>query len=183
MIEFNQLVLDLQLQELPLIGRMFTWSNKRPQPSFSKLDKAFLSDHWADLSSHTPYLLDLPTTTSDHAPLGLHFKRIDNLTNRTFQFERYQAGDLLVSIPTFQTTVLQFADDTAIFTPAHVQNIKIIHSILNVFGETSGLKINLTKSGYIPIAIPADLKPIIDSAMQCPRLNLPTQYLGLPLSI
>jgi hypothetical protein len=86
-------------------------------------------------------------------------------SHRYYPNDLHQAGDLLVSIPTFQMTVLQFADDTAIFTPAHVQNIKIIHSILNVFGETSGLKINLTKSGYIPIAILADLKPIIDSAM------------------
>jgi hypothetical protein len=77
---------------------------------------------------------------------------------------------------------MQFADDIAIFTPAHVTNITIIHYILNVFGEISGLKINLAKSGYVPISIPPDLSPIIVAAMQCLRLNLLTQYLTLPLS-
>jgi hypothetical protein len=70
---------------------------------------------------------------------------------------------------------MQFANDTTIFTPAHVTNIKIIHNILHVFGEISGLKINLAKSRYIPISIPPDLNPIIIAATtQCPRLNLPT---------
>jgi endonuclease/exonuclease/phosphatase family metal-dependent hydrolase len=73
-IDFNLLITDLQLQDLPLNGRIYTWSNKRPQPS-SKLDRIFLSQHWDNLASHNPYLFDLPTTTSDHAPLGLKLKK------------------------------------------------------------------------------------------------------------
>jgi hypothetical protein len=79
--------------------------------------------------------------------------------------------------------MLQFADDTAIITPVHVTNIKIIHALLHTFGEILGLKTNLIKSGYIPIAIPQDISVIIESLMQCPQLSLPTTYLGLPLII
>jgi hypothetical protein len=95
----------------------------------------------------------------------------------------HKARRLLIVLPSFQTTVLQFADDTVIFTPVHAQNIKIIHEILSTFGETSGLKVNLAKSGYVQISISQDITPIIDSIMRCPHLNLPTVYLGLPLTI
>jgi Reverse transcriptase (RNA-dependent DNA polymerase) len=269
MLDLNLLISNLQLQELPLTSRTYTWSNKMPQPSFSKLDRILLSEHWADLSSHIPYLSDLPTTTSDHTPLTLNFKRTDNLTSRSFRFERYwllseeardivglsaisiegtripesmdilgqkhtdfnfilistshvkvngikggnfyhrcglrqgdplslllfilatdtiqtiihRLSELLVSLPTLQTTVLQFADDTTIFTLAHVNNLKIIHYILHIFEEISGLHINFSKSGYYSIAIPNDLLPIIDLTMQCKRFDLRTEYLGLPLSI
>jgi hypothetical protein len=89
MVDFNQLITDLQLQDLPLNGRAYTWSNKRPQPSFSKLDWVLLPQHWANLSNHKPYLSDLPTTTSDHAPLSLRFKRIDCITTRAFRFGKH----------------------------------------------------------------------------------------------
>jgi exonuclease III len=38
MIEFNDMIDDLDLNEIQLFDRSFTWSNKRPNPSFSKLD-------------------------------------------------------------------------------------------------------------------------------------------------
>jgi Reverse transcriptase (RNA-dependent DNA polymerase) len=104
------------------------------------------------------------------------------LTTDTIQSILHQANDLLIAIPSFQTTILQFADDTTI-TPTHIENIKVIHAILQDFGEISGLKINLTKSGYIPISIPTDMLPVIQSTIQRPRINLLTTYLGLSLSI
>jgi hypothetical protein len=89
MIDFNQLISDLQLQEFPLISRNYTWSNKMQQPSFFKLDMVLLSAHWAALTSHTSFLLDLPATTFDFVPLSLRFKRIDNSLSRSYHFERY----------------------------------------------------------------------------------------------
>jgi hypothetical protein len=90
MIDFNKLIFDLQIQKLLLIGRTYIWSNKRPKPSFTKLDRVFLSSHWATLSSHAPYLSDPPTTSSNHAPLSLRFKLVDNLWSRSFQFEKHR---------------------------------------------------------------------------------------------
>jgi hypothetical protein len=91
--------------------------------------------------------------------------------------------DQFISLPTLKTTVLQFADDTAIITPAHARNIKLIHTMLNTFGEIFGMQTNISKSGHIPIAIPQDIYAILEPIIQCPRLNLPTTYLGLSLSI
>jgi hypothetical protein len=86
---FNQTISDLQLQELPLIGCNYTWSNKRPQPSFSKLDRIFLSNHWTTLTTHLQYLSEIQTTTSDHTLLSLMIKRINNLISRSFHFEKH----------------------------------------------------------------------------------------------
>jgi len=33
---------------LPMCGRQFTWSNKRSDPSFAKLDRFFISTEWED---------------------------------------------------------------------------------------------------------------------------------------
>jgi hypothetical protein len=38
MIEFNDMIDDLDLNEIQLFDRSFTWSNKHPNSSFSKLD-------------------------------------------------------------------------------------------------------------------------------------------------
>jgi hypothetical protein len=89
MLPFNDLINDLDLHEIQLFGRQFSWSNKRPIPSLSKLDRTFLSNHWAALNTHIPFLSDLPTPTSDHVPLTLRFKDITNQRHRTFFFERH----------------------------------------------------------------------------------------------
>jgi hypothetical protein len=87
--DFNDMIIDLELHEIQLRGCSFTWTNKRPNPSFSKLDRVLLSNHWDSLTSHIPYLTDLPAPTSDHAPLILRFKIIDNHTYRSFSFQRH----------------------------------------------------------------------------------------------
>jgi hypothetical protein len=89
MIEFNDMIHDLDLQELQLNGRLYTWSNKRPTSSFSKLDRMLVTNHWCTMPHHIPCLTDLPTTTSDHAPLILTFKKNDTNTYRFFHFERH----------------------------------------------------------------------------------------------
>lgn len=88
MMEFNNFIADANLIEAPLRGRTYTWSSKRPVPTFSKLDRAFISYHWN--SSGASYdLKDLPTTASDHAPLLLTIKPHSNPIKRRFRFETF----------------------------------------------------------------------------------------------
>jgi hypothetical protein len=89
----------------------------------------------------------------------------------------------LISLPNFQTTTLQFADDTVIITPAHAKNLKLIKVSPQNFGQVSDLKTNLSKSIFLPIAILKNFIPAIQAIIQCPRINLPITYLGLPLTI
>jgi hypothetical protein len=43
MLAFNTFIADLELQKLTLFSRQYMWSNKRPTPSFSRLDRMLLS--------------------------------------------------------------------------------------------------------------------------------------------
>ncbi len=45
---FRRLLNDLQLKELPLLGRKFTWSNERINPTLVRLDRVFCTADWDD---------------------------------------------------------------------------------------------------------------------------------------
>ena len=45
---FRSLIDDLQLEELTLSGRLFTWSNGRDQPTLEYLDRAFATVEWLE---------------------------------------------------------------------------------------------------------------------------------------
>jgi hypothetical protein len=61
----------LNLRELEMLGRRYTWANSMPNPTYEKLDKILMSTEWEqnyllvnvvalsrDISDHTPLLLD-----------------------------------------------------------------------------------------------------------------------------
>jgi hypothetical protein len=87
------------------------------------------------------------------------------------------------SLPTLDTTIFQFANDTAIITSMNAKNIKIIMSVLRIFIETYGLQMNLSKIGFLQVSIPVALLPPIQTILRCHQLSLPIQYLRLPLTI
>ena len=84
---FRHFIDELELQELHLKGRLYTWSNERDHPTLERLDRVFVSDDWTtDFPDHD--LSALASECSDHAPLLLrtdcvlpHLKR--------FHFENY----------------------------------------------------------------------------------------------
>lgn len=84
--QFNDLLSFLQVQEISLQNRQFTWSSKRPNPSFSKLDRAFVS---TDLSLQFPLicLVALEMSASDHAPLLLTCRH-NQTTPKEFRLEK-----------------------------------------------------------------------------------------------
>jgi hypothetical protein len=68
---FNAVIEGLNLHELEITGRQFTWANALANPTFEKLDRILMSTDWElnftrvttvacnrDLSGHTPLLLD-----------------------------------------------------------------------------------------------------------------------------
>jgi hypothetical protein len=80
MTSFRQFINDVEIQELHLYGRSFTWSNERDNPTLERLDRVFASEDWVStFPDH--YLSALGSECSDHAPLLLktdcalpHFK-------------------------------------------------------------------------------------------------------------
>jgi exonuclease III len=43
---FNEVIRDLQVQELPLLDRNFTWSNNQDPPILTRIDRAFINADW-----------------------------------------------------------------------------------------------------------------------------------------
>lgn len=80
---FNAVIESLELHDLPLGNRMFTWSNDHEDPLFQKLDHCLMDVVWGSLfplvsvvalecglSDHTPLLVD----TSERVPVVSCFK-------------------------------------------------------------------------------------------------------------
>lgn len=76
-----------ELEELYLIGRRFTWSSERDQPTLEWLDRLFTSAGW--LEAHPNHVLRaLSTGCSDHCPLLL-WMNVLPWAKKRFQFEPY----------------------------------------------------------------------------------------------
>jgi endonuclease/exonuclease/phosphatase family metal-dependent hydrolase len=71
---FNEAISKLGLVEIPLQGRRFTWTNKRPDPLLERLDWFFSSASWTlkylntmarslimEVSDHWPCVIDVVT--------------------------------------------------------------------------------------------------------------------------
>jgi exonuclease III len=84
---FRRLLNDLQLKELPLLRRKYTWSNERANPTLVRLDWVFCTADWDD-GFPDCVLQSSASLISDHCPLlmGLH-----ELTQgkRRFHFESF----------------------------------------------------------------------------------------------
>lgn len=70
---FRRVIDDLQLAEVHLHGRLYTWSNERRRPTLEWLDRVLATAAWLDAFSNH-YLVCLSTDCSDHAPLSLRLK-------------------------------------------------------------------------------------------------------------
>lgn len=64
---FRTTINQLQLMDLRLQGRIYTWSSDRECPTFVRLDRFLISTSWSTIFPHTSQIA-LPNTTSDHCP-------------------------------------------------------------------------------------------------------------------
>ena len=87
MINFNNIIINLDLVEIPLKGRSFTWSNKQDEPLLEKLDWVFTSSHWTAIHPST-MAIPLARITSDHVPIKI---QIDSNIPKSqiFRFEEF----------------------------------------------------------------------------------------------
>jgi exonuclease III len=84
---FRGLVNSLDLKEIPLIGRRFTWLDQREEPTLVKLDHVFCATNWED-SFPNCSLHSNAASVSDHYPLTLKVREVC-LGKRRFHFESF----------------------------------------------------------------------------------------------
>lgn len=76
-----------------------------------------------------------------------------------------------------------FADDVMIFIKPYELDMNTCASLLQIFGEASGLHVNLNKSAAFPIRCSVEIMAIVEWVLGCPSGSFPCRYLGLPLTL
>ncbi|XP_028121376.1 uncharacterized protein LOC114318641 [Camellia sinensis] len=67
--EFNELIDNLEVADLPMMGRKFTWCNSQEGEKWSRIDRFLLSPEWLQMFNFK--LWGLPRKVSDHCPILL----------------------------------------------------------------------------------------------------------------
>lgn len=84
---FRRAINDLELKEIELLGRRFTWSNERTVPTLVRLDRVFYTSAWeAAFPNHL--LTSTAAGISDHCPLVLSLHN-NEPGKRRFHFESF----------------------------------------------------------------------------------------------
>jgi len=87
MARFRRFIDSVQVQEINMVCRSFSWSNRRDRPTLELLDRAFASVGWlTEFPSHT--LRPLSSECSDHCPLLLTIIAFYDVQRR-FRFETF----------------------------------------------------------------------------------------------
>jgi hypothetical protein len=70
MLRFRKVLNQLEVKEVDLVGKRFTWSNNQDTPTLTRIDRAFCTLDWEELYSN-PILQALSSSHSDNCPLLL----------------------------------------------------------------------------------------------------------------
>jgi len=97
---FRRFLDDVEIKEIPLLGRKYTWSNERSSPTLVRLDRAFCCLDW-DAIFPDAVLQSSASVVSDHCPLVLGMK-VSTSGKRRFHFESFWA-----KLPGFSEAVQQ----------------------------------------------------------------------------
>lgn len=97
---FKQALEHLELKELSLNGRKYTWTNEQENPTMTRIDRMFCTIQWEE-AFPTAHLQALASTLSDHCPLFLQGNTQAPKYNG-FRFELYW-----IQMPGFQETVAE----------------------------------------------------------------------------
>ena len=95
-------------------------------------------------------------------------------------------GILKLPIPLGYTSdfpIIQYADDTLLVMEANSRQLLALKSLLYTFGESTGLKVNYSKSFMVPINLNQERLHHLARTFGCDIGSLPFTYLGLPLGL
>jgi exonuclease III len=87
MARFRRFAQELELKDLYMHGRIFTWSNGREVPTMSRIDRVLVSADW-DLQNPDAMLQALSSSALDHAPLHVSMSAAFR-PKRRFKFELF----------------------------------------------------------------------------------------------
>ncbi|KAG9450536.1 hypothetical protein H6P81_010501 [Aristolochia fimbriata] len=86
-----------------------------------------------------------------------------------------------LSIKNLHVPILQFADDTVLLCQGTNEQMLNAIAVLNLYQIASGQNINWEKSSMLGLNIEDGLEEHMRRILGCPKMILPSTYLGLPL--
>ena len=91
---FNAIIDGLDLREIEMSGRKFTWANSLPTPTYEKLDRVLISTEWEQ--KYPLATVDaLSREISDHTPLLLNSGEENKSKSQTQPQFKFELGWLL----------------------------------------------------------------------------------------
>lgn len=79
--------------------------------------------------------------------------------------------------------IVQYADDTLIIMEGDARQLFFLKSLLQIFSDSTGLKVNYNKSMMLPINLSEGKLEHLARTFGCSAGSLPFTYLGLPLGL
>jgi hypothetical protein len=79
--------------------------------------------------------------------------------------------------------IIQYADDALLIMEACPRQLLVLKALLHTFAESTGLRVNYTKSSLFPINLSQERLEHLAATFQCQAGSMPFTYLGLPLSL
>lgn len=77
--------------------------------------------------------------------------------------------------------VIQYADDTLLVMEACPRQLSVLKALLNAFADSTGLKVNYSKSMMVPINVSPERMEILTRTFGCQQGSMPFTYFRLPL--
>lgn len=99
-------------------------------------------------------------------------------------FAKASADGLLQPIghPTIRYQCSMYADDVILFASPTISEAQAIARILDIFGNSSGLRTNIAKCSITPIFCADEVLTEIQAVLPCQVSQFPITYLGVPMS-
>lgn len=88
-----------------------------------------------------------------------------------------------LAVPRALHRVSFYADDAVIFLRPFATDLRVIKTVLDLFGHASGLRTNLAKSSVSPIHCSEAELALTSEFLGCDVKDFPCTYLGLPLCL
>jgi hypothetical protein len=85
---FNAVIDSLDLREVSMVGRQFTWANTLPDPTYEKLDRVLMDTDWENkFPLVSVRAIERIERLSDHAPILLTTGTPRPICRKQFKFE------------------------------------------------------------------------------------------------
>ncbi|WZY87828.1 hypothetical protein YC2023_044563 [Brassica napus] len=189
--DFNDCLMEANLEDLNFRGPTFTWWNKRKlAPVAKKLDRGLVNEDWLIVFPSSVLFFGNPNF-SDHAVMAITLEPERTRIKKPFRFYNFmlQNPDFLAVVciigyhprtQQLKISHLMFADDVMVFFDGTSNSLHGIAECLDDFASWSGLHMNTLKTELFT----SGLEQRESDAIACygfPSGNFPIRYLGLPL--